>query len=288
MSDGHSGLKNSKVVEVTNGKFVSALSYLELNSRSAEYVIHLFSNSGYTSGLQPSRNDLFKGESFPELIGFDYFEPCNVLTSGRCHYSVIGQINRERFFDDFKFVNPFIDNYKRFANELDSTYETLRTLANRLLELGLKLPRWEYQIVKVSEKERIYPKGSSYDFYYDVAQITNKASSEIFLVDSYPNEDVINLYLAKVNPSIPMRILLKSPKENFIQVATKFKDSRKLEVRKSEDCHDRLFFVDSACYVMGQSVKDAGKKPTYLIQVGSYDALKSIYQNVWDKAARVV
>jgi hypothetical protein len=60
------------------------------------------------------------------------------------------------------------------------------------------------------------------------------------------------------------------------------------EVRESVDVHDRGIFIDDAQgWVMGQSIKDAGKKPTYLIKLLEPKRLESIYQKIWNSASKI-
>jgi len=60
------------------------------------------------------------------------------------------------------------------------------------------------------------------------------------------------------------------------------------EVRQSKDCHDRLFFIDNECWVMGQSVKDAGKKPTYLVKIEAYDLFREVFNDLWKNASALI
>jgi len=286
-NDGHTGLEYKKIDEVTSGRFVTALSYLKLDRSHSQYVIHLTSTTFYIDGrLQPSRMDGVPGAIFPELLGFKYFDDCNILSQGKCHYKIIIEVDPETLDRSFGFVRSINESYRRFATDVDSIFESLRTLDTRLGDLGITLPNWEMKSMRIEPGEKVYPKGFAYEFYHDVSELAKRASKEIFLIDSYPNEDVIDLYLAKVNIDVPIRIVLKQPKDNFLKVAAKFKATpeRKLEVRQSADCHDRFFFIDGACYCFGQSMKDAGKKPTYLVQIQSYHAFRSVFEDMWNKA----
>lgn len=44
---------------------------------------------------------------------------------------------------------------------------------------------------------RAYPKGHIYDFYADLLEITKTAKNEVLIMDGYPNEEILNLYLKK-------------------------------------------------------------------------------------------
>lgn len=136
----------------------------------------------------------------------------------------------------------------------------------------------------------MYPKGHVYDFYRDIQKIIRKAKKEVFLIDSYADEEILDLYLAKMPKTVEIRILTKEPKGNFIKVATKFKmkPGIKFEVRKSNDCHDRLFFIDDQCWISGQSVKDAGKKPTYLVKIDASNIFKKVFDELWKNSVSLV
>jgi hypothetical protein len=130
---------------------------------------------------------------------------------------------------------------------------------------------------------QVYDKGQMYEFYKDIKQISSNASTEVFLVDSYVDEEVLDLYIANLPRIISVRILTNKPQGNFLAVAKKFKlkPNAKFEVRQNSDCHDRLLFVDDVCWVMGQSIKDAAKKPTYLIRIDAYEGFKRVFEDLW-------
>jgi len=138
--------------------------------------------------------------------------------------------------------------------------------------------------------EKVYPKGHVYEFYKDIHKIIKKAKNEVFVVDSYADEELLNLYLEKIPAKVKIRILTKEPKGNFIKVAKKFKIKPNVdfEVRTSNDCHDRLLFIDNECWVTGQSIKDAGKKPTYLIKIYTSDIFKKVFDDLWINASKLI
>lgn len=119
-------------------------------------------------------------------------------------------------------------------------------------------------------------------------------------MDAYPDEDILNLYLERLPAGIGIRLLTREPNKanakayqsfaNFVTIARKFKmkPSVSFEVRKSDDCHDRLFFIDGDCWVIGQSLKDAGKKPTYIVRIESSALFKKVFDEVWLQARTLV
>ena len=132
--------------------------------------------------------------------------------------------------------------------------------------------------------ERIYDKGSRFDFHLDLKTIFKNGKIEIFIVDSWVNEDLLEIYLKNLSFNIKIRILCgDKPKENFVKVGNMFNlQYKSLEVRESQDVHDRAIFCDEHGYVLGQSIKDAAKsKPTYLIKLKEPKKLKDIYEKIW-------
>jgi hypothetical protein len=150
---------------------------------------------------------------------------------------------------------------------------------------------WQVLVPTPDKKEeKVYEKGETYDFYRDVRDIIETTKTEVFLIDAYVDEEALDLYLDKIPNDVKIRILTNRPQGNFLAVAKKFKVKPKVafEVRQSKDCHDRLFFIDDACWVTGQSVKDAGKKPTYLVKIESNELFRSVFEKLWGSAPTIV
>ena len=60
-----------------------------------------------------------------------------------------------------------------------------------------------------------------------------------------------------------------------------------IQVRSSDDIHDRYLFVDqSACYLSGASFKDGAKNaPAVLTQItDAFQAMWDTYERLWDGA----
>jgi hypothetical protein len=302
--EGHSGLSNKKVDETSSGEFFGALSYLTVNQKTAYFVIHVYSNAydhspylqrsniGEVSGFRPPS----QRRNILERLGFIYSDSCNVLRDGRCYYQVLEEVDREKYLEDPSVHEQRVTiahgRFEKFMSNLKQIYDKMVEVDRMLLEAGFELPWQDLKLESVFYKagEKVYQKGEVYDFYKDIREITEQAKSEVFLVDSYPDEEVLNLYLEKIPAGIKIRVLIKESKGNFLTVAQKFKlkPGVNFEVRASRDCHDRLFFIDNACYVIGQSLKDAARKPTYLIKVESYDLFRKVFEGLWSDAQTLV
>jgi hypothetical protein len=296
--EGHIGLSNEKVNEASSGEFFGRLSYLKVSQQSAYFVIHVYSNTfDYSDYLQRSNvRGQDRRENFLERLGLSFCDSCNILPDGRCYYWVVQEIDRGGQFSNFMQhqlrVETVHNAFKKFVANLKGTYDEMVKVDKMLLEAGIELP-WSNlkpQAIIYEQGEKVYEKGQVYDFYKDIRDITNQAKNEVFLVDAYPDEEILNLYLDKTPAGIKIRILTNKPQGNFLTVSQKFKmkPGVNFEVRTSKDCHDKLFFIDDSCWVMGQSLKDAGKKPTYLVKIESHQLFRKVFEDLWAQAQALV
>jgi len=140
--------------------------------------------------------------------------------------------------------------------------------------------------------ERIYDKGSRFDFHLDIKSILHSSKKDLFIVDSWINEDLLELYLKNLPNNLSIRILAgDKPKGKLVKIGNMFNSQcgDKLEVRENPFVHDRCIFCDlDNGWVMGQSIKDGGKKPTYIIKLRSSTKLKSIYDGLWLHSKKII
>lgn len=140
-----------------------------------------------------------------------------------------------------------------------------------------------------SEIGSAYAPGDVYKFFADLKAIINNADREIMVVDPYFNGEAFDAYLSTIRPGLLIRILADRYSKDINAYVTKHKTQfqTKIELRRSKELHDRIVFVDKdACWIMGGSIKDAGKKATYLIPVATLiaQAKSVIYEEIWNRA----
>ena len=289
--EGHVGLSNKKLEEANSEKFRIALSYLEKDPRTAYFVVHIYSSSyDYSPYLQRSNVGRSRAsrKNFLERLGFEHYHSCNIL-GGECYFKVLEEVNRGQFFRDtvghMRRNEMVYNRFRKFASQIGDIFTKMRVVDQLLLDTGFKLPWEDMKLAPIDygKEEKVYPKGHIYDFYKDVRDITKDTKSEVFVIDAYVDEELLNLYLEKIPTGVKIKILTNKPQGNFIKVAQKFKARPNVdfEVRKNKDCHDRLFFIDDKCWIIGQSIKDAGKKPTYLVKIEGYDIFRNIFDDLW-------
>lgn len=125
-----------------------------------------------------------------------------------------------------------------------------------------------------------------FEFYQRLHPHFESATERVFIVDSYVDEEVFELYLSKTSPDVEKRILTQATQGEFEAVAEKFakRSDHSVEVRIHPQCHDRLLFVDDRCFAVGTSIKDAGWKPTYIVEFEAVDYFREPWNDLWNEA----
>jgi|GEM_PF-6876836 len=141
-------------------------------------------------------------------------------------------------------------------------------------------------------EERIYDENSPFDFHNDIRDIINLAENEVFIVEPYIDEDLLEITLRGIKNSINIRILsnLHNPKGKFVKISNKFISQHKgsFDVRETDRVHDRGIFIDKAMgWVIGQSLKQGGKKPTYIVKLRDSKKLESVYDKIFFNSTKV-
>ena len=150
----------------------------------------------------------------------------------------------------------------------------------------------ELELEDRSDIGSAYAPGDVYRFFADLKEVINSAESEVIIVDPYFNGEAFDAYLASANAELNIQILADRYSKDintYIQKhASQFQTQ--IELRRSKELHDRIIFIDhDVAWIMGGSIKDAGKKATYLIPLQTPIALakKQIYQEIWTNSKEV-
>jgi len=140
-----------------------------------------------------------------------------------------------------------------------------------------------------SEVGSAYAPGEVYKFFADLKAVINQAEGEILIVDPYFNGEAFEAYLSTASPGLNIRILADRYSKDINAYVEKHvaEFGTNIELRSSKELHDRVVFIDDEqAWIMGGSIKDAGKKATYLIPLATQIAIakKAIYTEIWDRA----
>lgn len=162
--------------------------------------------------------------------------------------------------------------------------KVLQTLQNAVADLELDMP---------PGGQAAFGAGDVYDVFRELRSIVGSAEQSLFIVDPYLDPTVFDLYLEGAPASVNVRLLCNRHAGPVSAAAGRFgqQHGSGVEVRQTNDAHDRVIFLDdAACFVLGQSLKDAGKaKPTYIAALPPDVAIQKlrIYNEIWNAATVV-
>lgn len=125
----------------------------------------------------------------------------------------------------------------------------------------------EFELYREDQIGVVYQQGEEYAFKRDILEVIESSEKEIFVVDPYFDSATFT-WMFSGNSKAQVRIFCSQYFVSVQKIIEEFKRSFTVgvEVRSSKQLHDRLIVVDgSDCWVVGASIKDAGKKPTYLL-----------------------
>jgi len=139
---------------------------------------------------------------------------------------------------------------------------------------------------------QVYGSQQQYDFLRDLKEIILGAQTEVLVVDPYFDGQAFETYLGPLGSGCSIRILCSRYSSDVAGHVAAFSGQYNVKpaLRKSQDLHDRLVIIDrSDCWIVGGSIKDAGKKPTYLVPLQPNIALTKIeiYEALWCDAKPV-
>ncbi|MBQ7926828.1 MAG: ORF6N domain-containing protein [Lachnospiraceae bacterium] len=163
----------------------------------------------------------------------------------------------------------------------------------------LEVKQWEFRkstderfdkiFQYISEQEEISQKiffaGQIYDAFSLLISLVMKAEEKILLVDNYVAIETLNI-LAKKKSDVAVTIYTsKKTRLSDIDIINFNKQYPSLEVRYTEEFHDRFLIIDNTqIYHIGASIKDAGKKCFGINVIEDRKAIKDIIEYIITQA----
>ena len=133
-----------------------------------------------------------------------------------------------------------------------------------------------------------FTEGQYFDAFTSIKECVKEAKSSIVLVDGYIDENTLKFFPGK-EPTIKLRILTKAKSNNStLERAVELynKQYNNLEIRTSENYHDRFLILDDKIfYHIGASIKDAGNKTFMYSKIEDSDIMNLIrtkLNNEWN------
>jgi len=138
------------------------------------------------------------------------------------------------------------------------------------------------------KKEIILAEAKPYEAYKQIENIIGSCRIELAIIDPWVGEDIFPLYLESVPASASIRILTQNMTGKFEAVAKRFSQERnRFEVRVAQ-VHDRYLIVDGRAWIIGQSLKDAGKRPLAITELSDADQARTLFEKLWNSSKKAV
>lgn len=148
------------------------------------------------------------------------------------------------------------------------------------------------------ELEAFFKKGEAHDAYVHIRTIVQSATSNIIVIDPFIDDSIYVLLKTLDVRSIRIRVLARErnlPKDFSLEGEKFFEQHTNLssfEDRATEDIHDRFIVIDNKrVYLLGTSVKDAGKKASAVVpieQAQIADLILHYLEDVWHSSTELL
>lgn len=159
-------------------------------------------------------------------------------------------------------INPHIRYLEqRIDNKLQEHTEQIHDLQNKVdFFIRTSLP----------PREGIFVDGQFYDAYEWVERLIESAKKSILLIDNYVDESVLTM-MSKKEKGVQVDIYTKDISKVLTLAASKFNSQYgNLALHQTTNVHDRFLILDDqTIYLIGASLKDAGKKLFAFTQISA-------------------
>jgi len=113
------------------------------------------------------------------------------------------------------------------------------------------------------------PAGHTFSAKSKVRELVESATANVFIVDPYVGIGTLDCLR---NIDVPIRLLTgaipQSIEAGFDRALAAFQqEGHKIDVRRANQLHDRHIILNDRCWLVGSSLKDAGKKPFNCIEI---------------------
>lgn len=161
-------------------------------------------------------------------------------------------------------------------------FEQIRNIDHRLDSLERSTDKrfervFDYMETHKTPSQKVFFEGQVYDAFELLVSLVQRAQHEIVLIDGYVDTGTLNI-LAKKALGVSATVWTH-PKTSLTErdVAVFNAQYPTLEVRHTASFHDRFLILDDTeSYLVGASLKDAGKKSFAIARLEDTDIAASI------------
>lgn len=221
-----------------------------------------------------------KGRGGKQKLPFVYSEHGIIALAGVLKSDIAAKMSVE-------IARSFIQ-MRKFIIENGEAMLTLAKLQNRQLEFENATNQRFDEIIKKFDKynipkEALFFKGQWFDAFDYITSIISRANKSIVLIDSYCDSKALT-FLAHKKSGVDVHISLnKESKLSDKEVAMFEAQYGKINVKVSNDIHDRFLIIDEEeCYSLGTSLNYAGNKLFTINEIEGKHIIKAILNEISD------
>lgn len=170
--------------------------------------------------------------------------------------SVGYRVKSQRGVQFRQWATKVLNNYLRYGY----------AISNRFEQLEQRMSKAEGQIeyfvrTSLPPREGIFIDGQIFDAFEFIEKLIKSAQQSVLLIDNYVDETVLAMMGAK-NKGVQVEIYTKEISETLRLARDKFNAQYgDMEIHQLANVHDRFLIIDdTTIYLIGASLKDAGKK----------------------------
>ena len=159
---------------------------------------------------------------------------------------------------NIKIMRAFVEMRHFFVKNVD-IFQKFHFIDQKFLEYDENFK----ELFKALDQNQLAPKqgiffdGQVFDAYLFVSKLVRKAQREIFLIDNYLDESILELF-TKTKEGVKIMIITKNVLN--LDISKVQKQYANISINKFGKSHDRFLIVDDEVYHFGASLKDLGKK----------------------------
>ena len=185
-----------------------------------------------------------------------------------------GKVYRTQFYNldailsvGYRVNSVYATQFRQWATKVLNNY--LRhgyAISDRFEKLEQRVSKTEAQIeyfvrTALPPREGIFADGQIYDAFEFIEQLIKSAKKSILLIDNYVDEAVLTMMSEKKN-GVGVKIYTKELSEVLLLAEKRFNSQYGgLTLHQANSIHDRFLILDDeTIYLIGASLKDAGKK----------------------------
>jgi hypothetical protein len=175
-----------------------------------------------------------------------------------------------------------LKGYSINENRILVTNENYVELMNKVNRIDNRVLTLENTIsTKALSTERIFYNGEIYDSYSWLQQLFEQANTEMIIIDNFVDRTILDrLVVKKQNVKVIIYTDLQKSHLLGIDIKAFNKQYPTLDVRYTNLFHDRFIIIDRLdLYLVGASLKDAGKKCFAITKIEENAILKNLMKH---------